>query len=566
MASRSYVCDSCHYCNYFGKKEYLCNPTHIDACLPCLKLFELEEKIKETRKMLVELANERQQLKIRANHNHDRIIHHLPLDVAGEIFMQCMPEDVESICLDNASRYTLSAPFVLSAVCKQWRTMAHSTPQLWKALPLCGGEDSEDQEYPPFPAAAVVENWIERAGNYPLSINLCVLHGTSDSINIAFPEIKEPTLLMKIIGILNRHSDRWVHLKYKGPSYLLSYMPDDTYVLAQLRQLHIWVSRGFTEHSVRQHNPCPTTLDLRPVGLKTLSIMHLAVEMDNLKLQHLTELVLGTTSLSECFEALQNCPNITRCTFRRPARRSYHHIAPSSTIVHHNLQYLEITGSFLYREVIRYLSCPSLKTLAVSPSIMPGGMPLITEFLERSRCSLESFYFKKVTLSDADIDLLCQAMPTLQHLHVELFNALSTQTARNLFKRLAEFLSVDEGKEPRYLPFLRKFILGEDCQDDVSHWKLLPEIFGTLSPTPGSYLVEQHRHMLEFVSVSVSSNLAQKPKSQIYETLGRDTLERILNLEDDDIGWQLTYGGDGEDIIDGAMEWYREKDLKKNVE
>ncbi|KAF8956442.1 hypothetical protein BDZ97DRAFT_187364 [Flammula alnicola] len=61
---------------------------------------------------------------------HDPIIQWIPPEIASQIFTFCVPN----------SPYTTSkeklAPLILGAVCKSWRAVAWSTPQLWIILSI----------------------------------------------------------------------------------------------------------------------------------------------------------------------------------------------------------------------------------------------------------------------------------------------------------------------------------------------------------------------------------------------------------------------------------------------
>ncbi|KAF9478339.1 hypothetical protein BDN70DRAFT_880120 [Pholiota conissans] len=449
--------DYCHYCNYFDdEEEYICDRTNPNVCKPCQKLRELETKIRETRKMLVGLANERQKLKEEANRIHDRIVHRLPFEVVADIFEMCLPQDVMNIDLHRANRYTISAPFILSAVCKLWRTITHSTPQLWKNLLLCGGEGTEEKSYFPLPDTNIVEEWIQRAGAYPLSISLCMRREERSIIRA-----DEPSLTMNIIGILNRHSDRWSQLKYEGPSYLLSYFRNDE-DLPQLRQLRIDAFHIYGSLDGDQR-----TLKLRPSQLNALTLRSLVLDVGAFNWQELEKLDIGPTLLSHCFAILQKGSQLIRCIFRYLSKGEFC-FPPPQIIFHQKIQHLEITESPWYKDIIENLACPSLKKLVLS-SNRPDTMQVIADFLMRSDCALESFSLETEHMSESDIFLLYQAMPTLQHLCIYASRASSPPIGRILFSSLAEFSITNGKREPLYLPFLNSLKLDEDIQFDLSH-------------------------------------------------------------------------------------------------
>ncbi|KAF9478591.1 hypothetical protein BDN70DRAFT_38840 [Pholiota conissans] len=131
----------CQYCDDLDDaSEFLpCDPLKVNACGACQKLLVLQQKINETRLLLNDLKEERRQLKEQANRHHDKLNHRLPPEVASTVFTFCIPEDSMDIDLSNRSgipQYTISAPLILSAVCRRWRGIAQSTPQLWQTIPI----------------------------------------------------------------------------------------------------------------------------------------------------------------------------------------------------------------------------------------------------------------------------------------------------------------------------------------------------------------------------------------------------------------------------------------------
>ncbi|KAF9475117.1 hypothetical protein BDN70DRAFT_275101 [Pholiota conissans] len=539
--------DFCHYCNYQARGvEFLCNPSASSACAPCQTLSEIDQKIKETRRMLIGLAKERQELKKQANHNHDRIIHHLPLEVASKIFELSMPWDVEKLDIPRASKYAISAPFILSSVCRRWRDIAHSTPQLWANLIIC----DRNPHFCTLPAPSIVEDMIVRARNFPLSI---IFYGIYES--------NQAVAIRKIIYLLARHSKRWADFRYEGPSQLLSYLPTDDEDLPLLRRLHLTVTHG-SGVDVNK-----TSFNLRVRRLNALSITGVRLEADNLDWNNLQKLELSLRPQHECFEALMRAPNLTRCILRQiPYTFSQFH--PKVPIRRPSLQHLEITDGYFYQFILKSFIYPSLSTLVLgSNKIAFKPIPLIVEYINKSECALESLSLLNTEVVDSDIGALCNGIPTLQYLQISLSNTSSTEAAGILSAHLAEFFVIDGRKKPRYLPDLRSLILtmSKDLQPDWSDLRLLPDIFGTPMTTDtanGSasrYATERHRHALESVSISVN-RFDRMKKPELYDAIGRQTLERIVWLRSNaGVRWTLRIGKDGEDVIGPALDWFKMK-------
>ncbi|KAF9478067.1 hypothetical protein BDN70DRAFT_933687 [Pholiota conissans] len=178
--------------------EYVCDPTNHNVCDSCRKIAELENKIKMT---LVALENERQKIKEEASKQHDKLIHHLPFELAAYIFELCVLNDDNFQKLEAelpmAHRATVCAPLVLSAVCRKWRSIAHANPQLWKIVPIFSRKTK------PLPSVSLIQAWIERSRRLPLSINLTAATTPKDAV-------------IPILDLIGRYAEFWDKLAFDG--------------------------------------------------------------------------------------------------------------------------------------------------------------------------------------------------------------------------------------------------------------------------------------------------------------------------------------------------------------
>ncbi|KAJ7509599.1 hypothetical protein B0H11DRAFT_2270018 [Mycena galericulata] len=93
----------------------------------------------------------------------DRIVYPIltiPVEITSEIFLRCLPDQPTQ----PSARV---APLLLSAICQQWRYIALGDPRLWAVLKIhiparCFRNYNAD----------MVQEWLLRAGNMPLSICL----------------------------------------------------------------------------------------------------------------------------------------------------------------------------------------------------------------------------------------------------------------------------------------------------------------------------------------------------------------------------------------------------------
>ncbi|KAK7037874.1 F-box domain-containing protein [Favolaschia claudopus] len=77
----------------------------------------------------------------------------LPLELSSQIFQNCLPDG-------PPQPDPRAVPMLLLNVCHRWTDMALSLPELWATI------------YLDLPRAQIMDCWLRRAGNYPLSIHL----------------------------------------------------------------------------------------------------------------------------------------------------------------------------------------------------------------------------------------------------------------------------------------------------------------------------------------------------------------------------------------------------------
>ncbi|KAF9528604.1 hypothetical protein CPB83DRAFT_853935 [Crepidotus variabilis] len=86
------------------------------------------------------LLEEQAQLRIEINHHHDKLLKHLPPEVAGRVLRFCLPPEptpdnfTESLpwCESNTKPFH----FTLGAICKAWRALLWTYPYMWNVMDL----------------------------------------------------------------------------------------------------------------------------------------------------------------------------------------------------------------------------------------------------------------------------------------------------------------------------------------------------------------------------------------------------------------------------------------------
>ena len=125
----------------------------------------------------------------------------LPLELLGEIFILSLPTIHELYKRHAAEGVKRTNPFVLCAVCSSWRSLAFSTPRLWKQVfvrvPIGMTKDQASKK------AADLVPWIERSRTLPLTLHIsCDFYKSLDGAGTESP----------IVSVLNDYSTRWQSL------------------------------------------------------------------------------------------------------------------------------------------------------------------------------------------------------------------------------------------------------------------------------------------------------------------------------------------------------------------
>ncbi|KAF9478592.1 hypothetical protein BDN70DRAFT_879832 [Pholiota conissans] len=549
----------CQHCDSLDDVLYFCKSKDASPCTSCQQLLEIQRKISETRIMLTKtrvllnhLKDERPKIKEQANYCHDPFIHRLPMEIASTIFKFCISDGVIDLGLKGRrlGTQTNHIPLILSGVCRRWRSIAYSDPQLWKNVRIT--------LYPAYniavqPTSTLVKEWLDRTGDLPLSIDF---HAAEDweygeewrtTKEIDISQIKE------IIYTLKDESHRWLNFNFEGPLSMLSCFFHGERDILQLRTLQLTVPYKLRSHintnDIELHQQKLSSLSTDGIPLSALS------KFD----WNLTNLAMKDASLVDYLEALRIAPRLIHCTFQ-DTRGDFDFNVPQNPVVHTRLQTLKVihNSSIFHRKFLNHLSCPALTVLEMRHNTAKREfvMSSIIAFLQKSGCSLIKLSAWRVGLSVADITNICQ-MPTLRSLHLGFFQideSNSESIPRVLFNRLAEYSIIQNEKEPRYLPFLIALTLnGVFGTED---WATLPAVFGT--STSSSHQIERHRHALKSIAISAAEKAVQNAdNSELY--IDEVTLQKILWLRDSSgVTWRIQrfWKGTSEDMILSAVKWY----------
>ncbi|KAJ6622876.1 hypothetical protein B0H10DRAFT_862807 [Mycena sp. CBHHK59/15] len=115
----------------------------------------------------------------------------LPTEILGDIFLHSIPE------LGDGDGPRAHFPWILSHVCRYWRTTALSFQKLWSFLDV---EQTQENEEGESPTPSLMETYLARSGEHPLSFRLVyspeTIHGHP------------------FLETLCRHSRRWKDVQF----------------------------------------------------------------------------------------------------------------------------------------------------------------------------------------------------------------------------------------------------------------------------------------------------------------------------------------------------------------
>ncbi|KAJ7368754.1 hypothetical protein DFH08DRAFT_1071396 [Mycena albidolilacea] len=136
------------------------------------RLIEFDKQTTEQRLVLEQLQNTRSDVecKLHATATYPVTVLTLPTEIAAEIFVHCLPffgpwSKIPRVCKK-------SAPIIIFAVCHAWQDIAFATPKFWSKLAVRLDDIPHGVVSEPGLVESYIDQWLDRAGNCPLSLDL----------------------------------------------------------------------------------------------------------------------------------------------------------------------------------------------------------------------------------------------------------------------------------------------------------------------------------------------------------------------------------------------------------
>ncbi|KAJ7161071.1 hypothetical protein C8R46DRAFT_1223397 [Mycena filopes] len=211
----------------------------------------------------------------------------LPNEIVSEIFIQFLPPYPECPPWGNILR----SPTLLTQICKKWRDIALSTPQLWRAVnfELFRAPSRKQRRRRVHMDTTGFETWLSRSRACPLSLQI-------------FEHESRDLRVSEILTAAIRHRARWEYLKIEVEQAYDLLELDGPFPLLRHLDLNLGIA---TQTKITAFCDAPL---LCSAGLHSR-----AVETIVLPWVQLISLVLRHVTPHHCSFALTQAPNLIHC-------------------------------------------------------------------------------------------------------------------------------------------------------------------------------------------------------------------------------------------------------------
>ncbi|KDR67518.1 hypothetical protein GALMADRAFT_258138 [Galerina marginata CBS 339.88] len=390
-------------------------------CAPCKEVQELEPQIEQAKDALHKLLIRHRELRTKMNHSHNPIIQQVPTEVVARIFELCVLERLPEVSYRGMTKNEIGMPLIIGSVCRVWRQIAFSTPQIWTSISIhLGNRHRPAQSGPTYYTLA--EEWLNRSRDLPLSIHV---YGDEHSRG------------NRLLELLSQHSSRWECLDLALPYRVASCLQGNSSGTSILRRLQLHCEDDSSYRSIGDHSFSPSNMKLYPTFV---SLNCWPLKRANIEWTHATHVDLSSPDFTECVEVLRRAPQLTNFKFT-DARldmfsTSARYIVPTTPIFCPLLQELHVgvSDENVIEDFFNSFTLPGLEVLTVSDSLFTRTLPTtnsLVSFINRSSCRLTSLSLAEGSISKVEMVLLLQEIPfvrTLRFTHMlDVF--LCSQTA-----------------------------------------------------------------------------------------------------------------------------------------
>jgi hypothetical protein len=540
------------------------------GCNPCSKFATtLQAQAEEVEKTLLNLRAAQQSLISDINFHHSPFIRDIPNEVVCIIFSFChdpvTPKRSEE-SLDQSRRFCM---LTLGAVCRKWREIAWTTPELWTFMRMpdvpdnnCSSSFSLQVE--------LAKEWLDRTANLPLSISL--------ETQVRVPSRNFPDFnphVGELIRVLNLHSRRWQCFDIYIPMMyfpLFYNLPSESAQNESERLQHLRLDGFQLHHDHKSRIPFNANGHLLTPTRVTLGPLH--IRLLNIHWGNVTSLNCSALFVDEFLALIRFAPHMTDFTLGLVEGRDYEGLypIPDAPFIHSQLRQLTITQlqtrattmtdrhAVTMDTLFSKLTLPSLESFSCEFSwereiVRWMRPPALLEFFARSLPPLRYLSLSKVTMSSADFSCLMTHVPLLEE--VEIMLEEKTSCFNDFLKLLDAGQTLLRHELPIYripedirLPQLRsiKYVYRGDiefCFDGIT------ELFGKTLGRSSDYddddvfrFGDAYREPLQSLIIIIEREPIHLCGGYKLAQLGKEAVECILNLREKEGKMiEITQGG-----------------------
>ncbi|KAK0201972.1 hypothetical protein DFS33DRAFT_1386260 [Desarmillaria ectypa] len=329
-------------------------------------------------------------------------ISRLPVDILSTIF----------ILLASTARNTVfdlkSPPWVLTHVCRRWRNLARSTPELWSYVTV---KDQQIGLADPYDLLleSMAEEYFRLSEGAPLYIELG--SGRND-------EYSDNVLTDAALDFLPTHSARWKTFKARLSLYEIAHL---TIPLPILESIDLVSSSEFDDEypeKVRMFRDAPRLVKASLSELPPTTVVHLpktliSISFKDMPMNQITSHLRGVThSLVSCEIRELDGPAPSKFLSLRLSRLQSLRISFAD----------DFSLGAMKQHARRFIGCltlPALTELHVNGSVTLDAQ-IFTDLIRRSRCSIRSLLFEcgdmfKLLRYSPNVTHLSLTQKTLEH-------------------------------------------------------------------------------------------------------------------------------------------------------
>jgi len=427
----------------------------LGGCSSCRALATLETQINDTISALNLLLLKHRSKKTDLNRAHSQMMQKLPVEIMSLIFHLCSPATFQND-LENARQQDVFAPLTLGAVCRSWRHLAWSTPQLWTHLVFLRPFFKQPDR------VSLAWEWISRSKALPLTIYVN-LYDNERHMDGGPPLTHRPFL-----DILAECSRRWRDIDLNIPTHFLGYLFTKVQDMPKIDTLRlrpgITSRKAFKLFSGRAPSP------------RHVIASGLLLKQMNIDWSRVAEVKVDDFFVEDCMELFRCAPMLQKCDL---VQVGYSMTPPSiSPLSHDALRHLSFDSIDSGEDFFSAITLPNLISFSFDKHGHRCYNAALLPFFQRSSFPLTRLELLNIEFSFDDFKSLLGTVPTVTHLHLTMSPDLYDQDEK---KRIREPLIHELTENTNLLPHLEMLEFSLHAYDHTDfRWKSIPAIVASL--------------------------------------------------------------------------------------